>query len=124
MKAPSATATSSTAGRGNATWQVRPFDYHSPTRVVLGAGTLARLGELARELGATRVLLVTDPGLNKAGHPQRAVDSLRSADLKVFVFDGVEENPSSRHVEAGLAVAKPLGIDLIVSVGGGSSMAC
>ena len=36
------------------------FDFHSPTRVVFGAGSLARLGELARELGDTRVLLVTD----------------------------------------------------------------
>src|SRR6516165_7010994 len=56
---------------------LRPFDYHSPTRVVFGAGTLSRLGELARELGESRVLLVTDPGLEEAGHPQRATQSLR-----------------------------------------------
>jgi alcohol dehydrogenase len=103
---------------------LRPFDYHSPTRVVYGAGTLARLGELARELGESRVLLVTDPGLEEAGHPQRATRSLQEAGLQVFLFDGVEQNPTDRHVHAGVEFAKPHNIDLIVSVGGGSSMDC
>ena len=105
-------------------WPLRAFDFHALTRVVFGAGTLARLGEVARELGDTRVLLVTDPGLESAGHPQRAIASLREAGLEVYVFDDVEQNPTSRHVEAGVAFAKPLGIDLIVSVGGGSAMDC
>ncbi|HXG12457.1 MAG TPA: iron-containing alcohol dehydrogenase [Gemmataceae bacterium] len=100
------------------------FDFHAPTRVIFGAGSLARLGEVACDLGESRVLLVTDPGLEAAGHPQRAAASLREAGLEVFIFDGVEENPTNRHVEAGVAFARPLGIDLIVSVGGGSAMDC
>src|SRR5918912_1705125 len=78
-----------------------PFDYRPLNRVVFGPGSLQRLGELARELGGTRVLLVTDPGLEDAGHPQRAADALRAAGLAVAVFDGVEENPTDRHVAAG-----------------------
>jgi alcohol dehydrogenase len=117
---PSATA----VDRSMTMRSVRPFDYHSPTRVIYGPGTLTRLGELARELGESRVLLVTDPGLEAAGHPQRAIESLRESGLEVFLFDGVEPNPTNRHVDAGVAFAKPLGIDLIVSVGGGSSMDC
>ena len=105
-------------------WPLQPFDFHTPTRVVFGPGTLNRLGELAGELGDTRVLLVTDPGLEEAGHPQRAVESLRQAGLEVFLFDEVEENPSSRHVENGVHSPGRLGIDLIVSVGGGSAMDC
>jgi alcohol dehydrogenase len=121
-------ATASTsAGRWfglNPPWPLQPFDFHAPTRVVFGAGTLSRLGELARELGDTRVLLVTDPGLEQAGHPQRAMESIRQAGLEVFLFDEVESNPTEAHVEAGVAFAKPLGIDLIVAVGGGSAMDC
>jgi alcohol dehydrogenase len=94
------------------------------TRVVFGVGALARLGELARELGGKRALLVTDPGLEKAGHPQRAVGSLQDAGLKVFVFDGVEENPTTRTVDAALTFARKSRIDLLVAVGGGSSMDC
>lgn len=107
-----------------AAWPLRPFDFHTPTRVVFGPGTMNRLGELARELGDTRVLLVTDPGLEAAGHPQRATQSLKDAGLEVFLFDDVEENPTSKHVEAGVHFAKPLNVDLIVSVGGGSAMDC
>lgn len=103
---------------------LQPFDFHTPTRVIFGPGTLMRLGELARELGATRVLLVTDPGLEAAGHPQRAQGSLKAAGLEVFVFDDVEENPTSRHVDVGVRFAKNLNVNLIVSVGGGSSMDC
>jgi alcohol dehydrogenase len=100
------------------------FDYHPLTRVVFGAGTLTRLGELVRELGGTRVLLVTDPGLEAAGHPQRAVASLQASDLAVFVFDGVEENPTTHNVETGLVHAQAQQIDFLVAVGGGSSMDC
>jgi alcohol dehydrogenase len=103
---------------------LRPFDFHIPTRVVFGPGSLNRLGELARELGGTRVLLVTDPGLEAAGHPQRAMQSLKDAGVQAHLFDDVEENPTSKHVEAGVHFAKPLGVDLIASVGGGSAMDC
>jgi alcohol dehydrogenase len=98
------------------------FDYHPLTRVVFGPGSLARLGELARELGAHRTLLVTDPGLEAAGHPQRALKSLTDAGLEPVLFDGVEENPTSRHVEFGVDVARRERIDFLVAVGGGSSM--
>jgi alcohol dehydrogenase len=98
------------------------FDYHPLTRVVFGPGTLSRLGELARELGARRVLVVTDPGLEAAGHPQRALTALRDADLEAILFDGVEENPTSRHVELGVDAARREHIDCLVAVGGGSSM--
>lgn len=121
-------ATTSTPGLARlfeaSPWPLQPFDFHTPTRVVFGPGSINRLGELARELGDTRVLLVTDPGLEAAGHPQRAEQSLRDAGLNVFVFDKVEENPTSLHVEQGAAFAASLGIDLIVSVGGGSAMDC
>ena len=100
------------------------LDYHPGTRVVFGVGVLARLGELARDLNGNRILLVTDPGLWAAGHPQRALASLREAGLEVFVFDGVEENPTTRNVAAALEFARAHRIDLITAVGGGSSMDC
>ena len=105
-------------------WPLQPFDFHTPTRVVFGPGSLHRLGELAQEMGAKRVLLVTDPGLEAVGHPQRAMASMQERGLEVFLFDEVEENPTSRHVELGVQFARPLQVDLIVSVGGGSSMDC
>ena len=104
--------------------RLQAFEYHPRTRLVFGTGSLDRLGELARGEQARRVLLVTDPGLERAGHADRAIRSLEDADLDVVVFDGVEENPTSRHVDAGLDAARQGRIDFIVGLGGGSSMDC
>lgn len=100
------------------------FDFLPLTRVVYEAGAINRLGEFAKELGGKRILLVTDPGLEAAGHPERALASLQNAGLEPFVFDGVEENPTTIHVQEGLEFARRNRIDLIVAVGGGSSMDC
>jgi alcohol dehydrogenase len=96
----------------------------SPVRVVAGAGALSLLGELVCELGASRVLLVTDPGIEKAGHATRAIESLKGQGVEVVLFDGVHENPTTEHVTNGLKLAARQPIDVIVGVGGGSTMDC
>jgi alcohol dehydrogenase len=101
-----------------------PFDFYPRTRIVFGPGKVAALGELAAELGATRALLVSDPGIVAAGHTQRGIDSLSAAGIETQLFDGVQENPTTEHVAAGLKVAKAFKPNLIVGLGGGSSMDC
>ncbi|MCE9529966.1 MAG: iron-containing alcohol dehydrogenase [Planctomycetes bacterium] len=103
---------------------LQPFDFTPLNRVIFGAGSLSRLGEFVRELGGWRVLLVTDPGLERAGHPQRAQKLMREAGLEVFVFDEVRENPTNKQVEVGVNFARGWAIDIIVAIGGGSSMDC
>jgi alcohol dehydrogenase len=101
-----------------------PFDYDPRTRVVYGPGLLTRLGELARELHGTRVLLVTDPGIRSAGHAARGEAALRESGLDVFPFDDVNPNPTTEDVDRALAVAREARIDLLVGLGGGSAMDC
>ncbi len=104
---------------------MQSFDFQSSTRVVFGENTLDQLGDLTKELGARRVLVVTDPGIIKAGIVERAIDSLKAACLEASVFDGVEENPTSRHVAEGVLFAQDQGgIDLLIGLGGGSAMDC
>ena len=103
---------------------MQAFDYEPRTRVVFGSGAIDRLGELSREQGGRRVLLVSDPGVEAAGHTQRGRAALEAAGFEVVLFDGVEENPTTEHVAAGLAVAKAGEIELIVGLGGGSPMDC
>lgn len=103
---------------------LQSFDFHPATRVVFGPGTLARLGELTREQGGNRAMVVTDPGILAAGHPERALESLRAVGVQPFLFHGVEENPSSRHVQQGVDFARRHQIDCFIAVGGGSSMDC
>ncbi len=100
------------------------FDFHPTIRVIFGENELARLGELAKELGGRRILLVTDGGLIASGHVERALKSLALENLACFVFDQVEENPTTAHVEKGAAYARAQAIDLIIALGGGSAMDC
>jgi alcohol dehydrogenase len=104
--------------------RMTPANIASATRVVFGAGKVAALGEFARELAATRVLVASDPGVIAAGHTGRGIDSLTAADLEFHLFDGVRENPTTENVEAGLKIARQFEPDLIVGFGGGSSMDC
>ena len=101
-----------------------PFDFAPQTRVVFGSGSVDRLGELALALGGRRVFLVTDSGLAEAGHETHGVEALRSAGLEVVVFDDVASDPTTEDVDKALAVAREGNIDLIVGLGGGSSMDC
>ncbi len=100
-----------------------PFDFHCPTRILFGPGRLEELGHLAAEFGQ-RVLVVSDPGIEEVGHTQRGVDSLARAGLITQIFDGLQQNPTTDNVEAGCAVARDFGPDVIVAIGGGSSMDC
>ncbi|HEY8748475.1 MAG TPA: iron-containing alcohol dehydrogenase, partial [Tepidisphaeraceae bacterium] len=96
----------------------------SRVRIAFGAGNLNRVGEIAKAEGATRVLLVSDPGITKAGHVDRAVRSLYKADVPVRVYDDADQNPTTEHVRKGLIIARPFKPDLIIGLGGGSAMDC
>jgi alcohol dehydrogenase len=96
----------------------------SRVKLVFACGILHRLGEFARGLGAKRVLLVTDPGIRDAGHVELAVRSMYQTGLVVRVFDEVRENPTTHVVHKGLRIAQECKPDLLVGLGGGSSMDC
>jgi alcohol dehydrogenase len=101
-----------------------PFDFQLPTRIVFGAGKVSELGAVAASWGVKRALVVSDPGIVAAGHTRRGIESLEAAGLTTQLFDAVGENPTTQHVDAGLAVAKAFQPELIVGLGGGSSMDC
>lgn len=98
------------------------FEYHNPTRLIFGAGTLPRLGELAVEYGK-RALLVTGGGsVKRTGIFDRALKSLTDAGITVFECDGVEPNPRITSVKRGAKIARENDCDLVIALGGGSVM--
>jgi alcohol dehydrogenase len=101
-----------------------PFDFQLRTRIVFGPDTIDRLGELASELGARRALVVSDPGVIAVGHTQRGLDALKRAGIEAHLFEGVHENPSTDDVDRGVVVAKRHDPEVLVGLGGGSSMDC
>jgi choline dehydrogenase len=86
--------------------------------MVHGPGAVASLGELCRELGIRRPLLVTDKGVLAAGLVEPALAQLDDAVL----FDGVRPNPDIELVGEGSAAYREQGCDGLVALGGGSSI--
>jgi alcohol dehydrogenase len=103
---------------------LKPFDFHPRTAIVFAEGALARLGDLALELGFRRTLLVADPGLVACGHAGRAASILKNTRIEVVFFHDFDANPDIHMVEAGRRVAASSGVDSIVALGGGSSLDC
>ncbi len=100
------------------------LDFQPITRVIWGEGKISSLAEHIQKLGSKKPLLVSDPGIVRAGHVERALNILAEAGIQAVVFDGVEENPTTEHVANGLKVAQSHEIDSIIGLGGGSSMDC
>jgi alcohol dehydrogenase len=101
---------------------MQSFDFQNRTRIVFGEGAIARLGEIARELGFRRTLLAADRGLLACGYVDEAVKLLESEAVAAFTFHDFDANPDSRMVEAGREFALRIGIDSIIGLGGGSSL--
>ena len=101
------------------------FDCELKQQIIYGNNTIERLGELTRSLGGSRVFVVTDPGIEKAGILARAVSALQSERIATYVYADVRPNPTTEDVEAAVTVAKTnTPIDFIVGLGGGSAMDC
>ena len=93
-----------------------------PTQnIIFGNGTSNRVGKIAKKFGQ-HALLVTDSGLSSVGHPQKIQKILEAANLKVTLFDESIENPTESSVQACVQVAEKSEVDLIIGLGGGSSM--
>lgn len=98
------------------------FEYQNPTRLIFGVGTLAQLGKVAKEYG-TRALLVTGGGsIKRSGVFDRALKSLNEAGVSVFECAGVEPNPRISSVKRGATTARENNCDLVIALGGGSTM--
>ncbi len=106
------------------TLHLRPFEANLGIQVLFGDGVVRRLGQAARDLGASRALIVTDPGVHASGAVDKAVASLNGSGISWAVFSGVEENPTTLHVQNGTAFAARQHPDLLVGLGGGSAMDC
>ena len=89
-----------------------------PTRLVHGPGAIAGLGDVARELGVGRPMLVTDRGVDAAGLVARALEQIDAA----VVFGDVRPNPDIALVDQGAEAYRAAGCDGLVALGGGSSL--
>lgn len=94
--------------------------YRLPTTIRFGSGVHKEIGDHLRAIGITRPVIVTDPGVRKAGVTQQVVDAMVAAGFNAPIFDGVSGNPRDHEVDACVEFAKFHNADGFVAVGGGS----
>jgi len=99
-----------------------PFTYFMPTRVESGNRISEKTGEMIKELGAARVLIVTDKGVRAAKLLEGIEKSLEHVDLDYEIYDQVEPNPSAETIHRGLEYLKQHKSEAVLAIGGGSSI--
>ncbi|MBF0193395.1 MAG: iron-containing alcohol dehydrogenase [Magnetococcales bacterium] len=91
---------------------------------VFGVGARKQVGQYAKNLGARRILVVSDVGVKKAGWTDEIVDILRESGFECIEFIGVTPNPKADEVMNGVELYLEADCDTIVVVGGGSPIDC
>ncbi len=94
----------------------------APKRTLLGRGAVNETGREIKVLGRTRALIVTDPGVAKAGLLSLVENSLGAEGLDFETYDGVEPEPAARIVDEAAGIARKGKFDIIIGFGGGSSL--
>jgi alcohol dehydrogenase len=90
--------------------------------IIFGRGSLNYAGQCALRLGAKKVFLVSDAGIEKAGWVQKLMDILKKEGITWVYYAGVNSNPRDFQVEQGAEIYRQNGADVIIAIGGGSSM--
>lgn len=99
-----------------------PYVFQLKTKIVFGPESHRKIGEEIEGLKGRKVLIVTDEGVKRAGILDCVIEILKSEGIEHGVFSEVEENPLVGTVEKGVKILKENGYDLVVGLGGGSSM--
>lgn len=101
---------------------MQPFSFATTAQILCESGSAVRLAELCRDRGARRVLLVTDPGINRLGLLDEVLLGFALEGISVAVYDQVQADPPEAVVLEAVELGKVLGAELVVGFGGGSSM--
>ena len=99
-----------------------PFVFNTTKSIQFGAGSIGKLGDLAKATMGTRALLITDPGMVETGIVERARDILKTAGVEAFLFAKVEADPPEAVIHAATAIARSARAEGIIGLGGGSSL--
>lgn len=90
--------------------------------IIFGTNSICQTGESLRRLGATRVFLVSDPGVENAGWIERIIHYLREQRLEYHLWTQITANPKDHEIHAGVAAYRAKECNAILGVGGGSAI--
>jgi alcohol dehydrogenase len=96
--------------------------FQTTPRIVMGPGSFNQLPHEVKRLGRKKIMIITDPGLVRTGIVSRLEELLVGAGLTVHRFDDVEPDPRYEIASQAAARTREAGADLVVGIGGGSSL--
>ena len=102
--------------------KTQSFTINQPTKIIFGNNSVKQLGNVVAQLGGSRVFLVADPGLQKAGIVQNITEILTSSKIPFTLSDKVTPEPGLKLADAGFTLAKKNKADCVIGVGGGSAL--
>jgi alcohol dehydrogenase len=103
---------------------IQHFEFHPSIQVIFGENSLKRLHDQVSAFGCENLLIVTDRGIIDAGILDKTLHALKNARFNIHIFKDLESNPTTAHVDQGVAFGQDKNIDVIVGLGGGSAMDC
>lgn len=98
------------------------FEFFVKSDIVFGRDSVKKLPEIIQGYHAKKVMLVYDAGVKVAGIADKVLESMKTANIEIVIFDKVIPNPTNQVVEEAAQMAQDAGVDVFVAVGGGSSI--
>ena len=98
------------------------FQYHLPVNLLFGRGKSDAVGEKAAALGKRALIVTGGSSAKRSGLLVKIEELLRENGVSSVLFDKVRPNPLTTTVYEGAALAAAEGCDLVIGVGGGSSI--
>ncbi|GIP38089.1 putative NADH-dependent butanol dehydrogenase 1 [Paenibacillus sp. J31TS4] len=103
---------------------MNPFIYQNPTKLIFGKGQLEQLVQEVPRYGRKVLLVYGGGSIKRTGLYDRTLALLKEAGAEVVELGGVEPNPRLSTVNRGAALCREHNIDLLLAVGGGSTIDC
>lgn len=98
------------------------FVYDIPTKVYFGKDQLTHLGEELKKYGKKVLLTYGGGSIKKTGLYDKVIAQIKTAGLEVYELSGIKPNPSIQSVRQGAQLCKEHGIEVVLAVGGGSTI--
>jgi alcohol dehydrogenase YqhD (iron-dependent ADH family) len=98
------------------------FEFQNPTHLIFGAGSITKLGEATKRHGKKALVVTGGGSVKRNGTFDKAIASLKTAEIQYVECTGIEPNPRLASVIRGRDIARREKCDFIIALGGGSSM--
>lgn len=103
---------------------MRNFHYSIPTEIYFGKGQISKLSEAVKKYGSKVLMVYGGGSIKKMGLYDKVIALLKEADIEVFELGGVDPNPRVTSVGEGAKLCRENNIEVILAVGGGSTIDC